>query len=168
MPSGAATSSFWDKLISGKTTSAGGTGVVGKTTAEMQTLSTFTNAGWDFMYESVNGPNDTWRMCSDGVDYPRLSREYSSHGDFDCPDGTDVGDLFVLSDQWLLEKEYVNFVDFTAFANSWDGDTTALYNFAEQWLEPRSYTADISPWGGDGNVNILDFAVFAEYWVGHF
>lgn len=37
--------SFWDTETSNNTTSDGGTG---KTTAEMQTGSTFTNAGWDF------------------------------------------------------------------------------------------------------------------------
>jgi len=39
------TDSFWDKETSGKTTSSAG---IGKTTVEMKTLSTFTNAGWDF------------------------------------------------------------------------------------------------------------------------
>jgi len=39
------TACFWDTETSGQATSAGGTG---KTTAEMQTKSTFTDAGWDF------------------------------------------------------------------------------------------------------------------------
>lgn len=39
------TDSFWDTETSGQSTSAGGTG---KTTVEMKTESTFTNAGWDF------------------------------------------------------------------------------------------------------------------------
>jgi hypothetical protein len=37
---------YWDTETSGQATSAGGAGVVGKTTAEMQTQSTYTN--WDF------------------------------------------------------------------------------------------------------------------------
>lgn len=41
----ATTNSFWDTQTSGKATSFAG---VGKTTAEMQTESTFTGAGWDF------------------------------------------------------------------------------------------------------------------------
>jgi hypothetical protein len=49
--------SFWDIETSGQTTSAGGTG---KTTSEMQSLSTFIDAGWDFMDETVNGSNDYW------------------------------------------------------------------------------------------------------------
>ena len=65
-------SSFWDTNSSGQTTSAGGTGM---TTAQMQTLSTFTSAGWDFTNETANGTNDYWRMCVDGVNYPQLNWE---------------------------------------------------------------------------------------------
>jgi len=65
------TNSFWDTQTSGRSTSAGGTG---KTTAEMQTMSTFTNAGWDFVGETANGTDDYWNI--DGVNnsaYPFLS-----------------------------------------------------------------------------------------------
>jgi len=66
---GAITSSFWDTETSGQTISAGGTG---KTTAEMQTASTFLlDAGWDFVAESVNGTEDIWWIL-EGRDYPRL------------------------------------------------------------------------------------------------
>jgi hypothetical protein len=63
------TSSFWDTQTSGQTTSVGGTG---KTTAEMQTPSTFLEAGWDFVDETGNGTEDTW-WINEGKDYPRLS-----------------------------------------------------------------------------------------------
>jgi hypothetical protein len=43
--SGTITNSFWDTQTSGQSGSDGGTG---KTTAEMKTQSTFTDAGWDF------------------------------------------------------------------------------------------------------------------------
>jgi hypothetical protein len=65
---GAVTDSFWDVETSGQTTSAGGTG---KTTAEMQMESTFTDAGWDFVDETDNGSEDIWRI-DEGLDYPRL------------------------------------------------------------------------------------------------
>ena len=42
---GTITNSFWDTETSGQATSDGGTG---KTTAQMKTASTFTDAGWDF------------------------------------------------------------------------------------------------------------------------
>ena len=50
---------FWDTITSGQTSSYGG---IGKTTSEMKTQSTFTNAGWNF--ETI------WEMI--GYNYPRL------------------------------------------------------------------------------------------------
>jgi len=64
---GVVITSFWDKETSGQDTSAGGTGL---TTGEMQEISTFLNAGWDFVDENLNGTCDYWQM-SPG-DYPQL------------------------------------------------------------------------------------------------
>ena len=63
------TACFWDMQTSGQTTSAGGTG---KTTLEMKTESTFTDAGWDFVGETANGRDDVWMMPANGSDYPKL------------------------------------------------------------------------------------------------
>ncbi|MCX6075514.1 MAG: hypothetical protein NTW78_01355 [Campylobacterales bacterium] len=57
---GTVTNSFWDIQTSGQTTSAGG---IGKTTAQLQTLSTFTTAGWDISATSTPSSNP----------YPNLS-----------------------------------------------------------------------------------------------
>jgi hypothetical protein len=65
---GVITSSFWDIETSGWTISDGGEG---KTTAEVQTESTFTEAGWDFAGETNNGTEDIW-WIDEGQDYPRL------------------------------------------------------------------------------------------------
>jgi len=51
------TSNFWDSEESNQTTA---TGATAKTTAEMKTESTFTDAGWDFVGETTNGTNDYW------------------------------------------------------------------------------------------------------------
>ena len=51
--------SFWDIGTSGQTESAGGTGL---TTAEMQDIEIFLDAGWDFIDETDNGTDDTWFM----------------------------------------------------------------------------------------------------------
>ena len=59
---------LWDIETSGQATSAGGTGL---TTAEMQTASTFLEAGWDFVGETANGTEDIW-WINEGKDYPRL------------------------------------------------------------------------------------------------
>ncbi|MBP7052690.1 MAG: hypothetical protein KBE65_16895 [Phycisphaerae bacterium] len=61
--------SFWDTQTSGQTTSDGGTGLP---TAEMQTASTFLDAGWDLVGETENGPNDVWKIV-EGQVYPLLS-----------------------------------------------------------------------------------------------
>ena len=66
--SGNILNSFWDIETSGQTISSGGTGL---TTAEMQTESTFTDAGWDFVGETANGTEDIWWIL-EGQDYPRL------------------------------------------------------------------------------------------------
>ncbi len=66
-PGGSITASFWNMESSGQTTSAGGTGL---TTAEMQEIDTYINAGWDFVDEILNGTCDYWQI-SPG-DYPQL------------------------------------------------------------------------------------------------
>ena len=58
---------FWDIETSGQVSSDGGTG---KTTAEMQMMSTFTNVGWDFVGETVNGIEDIWFIGQQ--DYPHM------------------------------------------------------------------------------------------------
>ena len=71
--------SFWDIETSGLTNMCGGqddlsTGCddsYGKATAEMQTASTFLEAGWDFIDETENGTDDIWWIL-EGQDYPRL------------------------------------------------------------------------------------------------
>ena len=46
-------------------------GCTGKTTAEMQMESTFTDTGWDFVDETANGAEDIW-WIDEGNDYPSL------------------------------------------------------------------------------------------------
>jgi len=69
---GVANQSFWDIQTSGQTWSFGGTG---KTTGEMQTATTFLEAGWDFVGEAANGTEDIWWIL-EGKDYPRLLWEF--------------------------------------------------------------------------------------------
>ncbi|MEN6309270.1 MAG: GLUG motif-containing protein [Anaerohalosphaeraceae bacterium] len=67
----AVASCFWDIQTSNSIVNTGGTG---KTTAQMQALSTFTDAGWDFVGETINGTEDEWYI-REGIDYPRLTWE---------------------------------------------------------------------------------------------
>jgi hypothetical protein len=65
---GKSTASFWDIDTSGQAESAGGAGL---SSAEMQTTSTFLEAGWDFVDEVENGTENIW-WINEGQDYPRL------------------------------------------------------------------------------------------------
>ena len=59
---------FWDVETSGEAGSERGTGL---TTAEMQTIETYLEAGWDFVDESANGTAQMWSMPPEGG-YPAL------------------------------------------------------------------------------------------------
>jgi hypothetical protein len=91
-------SCFWNSNSSGTSTSAGGTGI---TVTQMKILTTFTSSGWDFVGESANGTEDVWRMCGDGISYPRLSWEFARGGDMDCPDRVEMEDLLYLAGRWM-------------------------------------------------------------------
>jgi len=82
-----AINSFWDVNTSGQTSSASGEG---KTTAEMQTESTFTGAGWDCIEIWNIGENQT---------YPFL-RVYPA-GDINHDDIVNFYDFAIIGDHWL-------------------------------------------------------------------
>jgi len=126
---GTVSSSFWDVDTSGWMTSAAGTP---KTTAEMMTKSTFTDASWDFVGETVNGTEDIWAIC-EGTNYPRFVYQIP-RGDIVCPDGVNSLDFAVLARYWheadcaalndcngadIDLSGGVDFGDFGALAESW-------------------------------------------------
>ncbi len=90
---------FWDTQIIGKASGDDGTM---KTTAEMQTASTFLEAGWDFAGESVNGVEEIWSIC-EGTNYPRFTRQIPA-GDFVCPDGITTADYIFFLEHWLYDN----------------------------------------------------------------
>ena len=92
------TASFWDIETSGQTISYGSASSDGKTTAEMQVESTFTDAGWDFVGETDNGTEDIWTIC-EGMNYPRFVWQVSE-GDYVCPDGINMDDINFFLDYW--------------------------------------------------------------------
>jgi len=65
---------FWDTMTSGVDKSDGGTGM---TTAQMQDLAIYLDAGWDFVGETANGAEDLWTMPPEGPSYPKLAWEYA-------------------------------------------------------------------------------------------
>jgi hypothetical protein len=138
---GTLTSCFWDVDTSGLSAGVGfdedqSARVTGKSTMEMQTLSTFTDAGWDFTDETVNGIYDYWRMCADGADYPRLRWEYSTIGDFACPDSVNLEDLCIYLDGWLMDS-----------------------------CGPDNDYCDGVDLDHSGSVDIKDFSILSEHWM---
>lgn len=122
------TYSFWDTVTSSQpTVSSGGTG---KTTTEMQTLSTFSSAGWDFLGETINGTADTWRMCTEGTNYPRLSWEWPA-ADIICPNGVGFGDFASFAASWMLTGTNLR----ADFDGSGSVDAIDLSIFICDWLQ---------------------------------
>ncbi len=131
--------SFWDTQTSGQVTSDGG---MGKTTAEMQTESTFTDAGWDFVVESVNGTEDIWRIC-EGVDYPRLTWQFVI-GDFDGDAKVGFADFAIFAAHWLqTDSSFFCGDGGTDLTNDGKVDFDDLREFAENWLQPLPPPAGI-------------------------
>jgi len=127
---GYVTESFWDIETSNQAVSNGGTG---KTTAEMQTASTFLDAGWDFDHETENGAEDIWSIC-DSTNYPRLVWEIPT-GDFVCPEGVTIDDLLFLMEH-LLESDCYPDNDYcqgTDLDQSGTVDENDLIIFFENW-----------------------------------
>jgi len=82
--------SFWDIETSGQSTSSGGTP---KTTVEMKTMRTFSNAGWDFIEIWDIGENQT---------YPYLRTKPT--GDLDHDKKVNLIDLAIMAAHWLAEN----------------------------------------------------------------
>ena len=112
---------FWDNDVNPDVNGIGNEddpNVIGKTTAEMKTESTFTSAGWDFVGERSNGSSDKWSM-SVGGGYPVLwyqldpmpSLPTFSGGSGTAPDPyiiSDVNDLMSICDNYrLMDKHFV-------------------------------------------------------------
>ena len=139
---GSITSSFWDIETSDRTNMCGiqeegATGCndwFGKTTAEMQTASTFLDAGWDFVGESVNGTDDIWSIC-EGTNYPRLVWQIPA-GDFVCPDGITIEDFVFFAEYWGneacdLSNDYCEGTDLDFSGTVDEADLEIL---VENWL----------------------------------
>jgi len=122
--------SFWDIETSGQITSYEGTGI---TTAEMQTMSTFTDAGWDFVGETENGTEDIWSIC-EGTNYPRFIWQIPA-GDFVCPDGITIDDFAFFLEHWLDDNCDLSndFCQGTDLDQSGKVDVNDLEIFFEIW-----------------------------------
>ena len=92
--------------------------------------------GWDFVGETANGTDDSWRMCVDEVNYPLLWWQFNT-ADFTCPDGVDFIDFAILANAWLSDPMQVNWNGRCDIAEPPDNiiDILDLEIFAQNWLE---------------------------------
>jgi len=137
--------------------------VTGLPTVLMQTESTFTNAGWDFVGEVINGPNDIWKMNCEGMSYPKLSWWEPALGDFICPDGVNFIDYSFFAEHWY-ETDYgdVNGVELSGDGKvNWED----FGLFAAYWMVSGCGNCGGADFTGEGDVNYLDLGVFAGYWL---
>lgn len=120
---GNVTHCFWDTQKSNQTTSPGGTG---KTTAQMQTINTFSNSGWDFW--------NTWTIC-EGMNSPVLLWQIPPT-DFLCPDGVDFIDFAHFASHWLDSRCNAGnyYCEGTDVNQSGSVDIYDLEIFCDSWL----------------------------------
>lgn len=133
------TACFWDSDINPDVNGIGNgsdPNVIGESTANMQTESTFTDAGWDFVGETANGTDDIWDIC-EGANYPKLVWQIPV-ADFICPDGVNMLDFAVLGLAWLSDPndsnwnpacdisepndDIINVLDLAVFTENWLAD----------------------------------------------
>jgi hypothetical protein len=125
--------SFWDTETSGQTSSDGGTG---KTTAQMQTQITFTDAGWDFVAEGINGPQNIWCIC-EGADYPELAWQFLI-ADFDNDGRVGLADFAIFAERWLeTDSSFFCGDGGTDLTNDGNIDLNDLKELADNWLAKK-------------------------------
>jgi len=132
---GSVLNSFWDidnqthGVIESIGLNEGGTitNVAGLPTTQMQTMSTFTDAGWDFV--------DIWDLTCEGMNYPRFIWQIPP-ADFLCPHGVDFRDYSFFAGYWRdTNCGDVNECNGTDFDLSGTVDIEDFDIFCGHWLE---------------------------------
>jgi len=121
---------FWDVETSGIGIAGDDNyGATGKTTEQMQTESTFTDANWDFDVVPV------WRMPFQAIGYPMLGWQKDIPGDFTGCYGVYMDDFAVLSNAWLSDDSpTANWNEHCDLNGNSVIDPGDLKTFAEHWL----------------------------------
>ncbi len=149
------TDSFWDTSINGLTASGGGSGAIGKATADMQVKSAFQTAGWDF--------TGTWAMI-DGTTYPMFPSHYESVKLSSVGVGTSRGTLnwspgaFVSGngEYTILASEFITAVDVTA------SPAAAGTKVVIDGTEDVSVTIPVTPGDNEIGIATTDVNGFAQ------
>ena len=126
------TNNYWDTSTSGQTTSAGGSGVVGKTTRQLQTPTGYNGiySSWNANLDGVTGNDDPWAF-GNKMQYPML--------DYDGMSTTPQNSQAMgRSDNWNapIVGERVG----VCLANPSDRATVSGQTWKEPWIWERSDT----------------------------
>jgi len=91
------TASFWGADTTSQPASSGGPGAVGRTTAQMKSIGTFSDAGWAIVPRGVGGASDVWGICTRVNDgYPFLLWQVAGASSDPCGGAApEVGPSFV-------------------------------------------------------------------------
>ena len=135
--SGVFTKSFWDTTVNKAIAGIGNSAdpdVIGESTINLLTKSTFTDAGWDFVGEVTNGTADKWDIC-EGTNYPRFAWQIPL-GDFNCPDGVTMEDYVLFTLWWGATNcvEANEWCEGSDFDQSGAVDLFDAVVFFENWL----------------------------------
>jgi surface protein len=117
--------------------------------------------GWDFVGEDINGTDDIWRMCTDGVEYPKLWYEFSP-ADVTCPDGVGLDDLDQFTACWLADIDLATELDD-------DGDTivalSEMARLGQYWLQTGCGDCGGIDTDGSGGIDADDLMAVADDWL---
>ncbi|MCK5270595.1 MAG: hypothetical protein KAJ46_07410, partial [Sedimentisphaerales bacterium] len=127
---GTITNCFWDVETSGIGSEGDDNyGATGKTTEQMQTESTFTDANWDFTVVPL------WHMPFQVIGYPMLGWQKDIPGDFTGRYGVYMDDFAVFSNAWLSDDSpSANWNEHCDLDSNGVIDPGDLKTFAENWL----------------------------------
>ncbi len=116
------THSFWDIETSGQSSSEGG---IGLTTARMQDIDTYLNAGWDFFGRDVDGNEDTWVMET----YPVLySSQLPGKGTVESPYLISEENKLIAFKNMLPSAHYRLTEDIDLYGSQWEGPLVHEYS----------------------------------------
>ena len=122
---GSITNSFWDVETSGIGVLGGNNyGATGKTTVQMQTGATFTDAGWDFA--------GTW-WINEGRNYPKLS--YQPIADFNSDGLVNFYDFAIMAIAWQATDSDTNYNRICELTGDSTIDEADLAVLAGLWLQ---------------------------------
>ena len=140
---------FWDSEVTDIYNSDEG---IGLTTVEMKSLSTFTDAGWDF--------TNLW-WINEGRDYPKLY--YQPFGDLDNDSHVNLTDLAVMAAAWMSIEGDANYNSVCELSGDTAIDSADLTVLSEMWLVgPWFWVSDIN---SDYRIDLADFGLFTAAYL---